>query len=87
MGLLVYSIMGHQKKSKAGQSTRAWLAGLAVTLTTIIAYMAFWHLWPIATFVIGCLAFVGLLFAGWWLGAETNQSRGKSPQLPSDHDS
>lgn len=49
-------------------SRRAWLSGLAVTLTTIVSYFAFWHLSPVVTFVIGCLALVGLVIAGWVLG-------------------
>jgi hypothetical protein len=47
------------------ESTRAWLSGLAITLTTIVAYFAFWHLSPGVTFVIGRIALFGLLISFW----------------------
>jgi type II secretory pathway component PulM len=46
-------------------SRRTWLSGLAVTLTTIVAYLAFWRLAPGTTFIVGCIALVCLVIAGW----------------------
>ena len=57
-------------KHKRSQSRRAWLSGVAVTLCTIIAYFAFWHLAPVATFLIGCAALVGIAVAVWVAGGE-----------------
>lgn len=51
-------------------SRRRWLSGLAVTLTTVIAYLAFWRIAPGTTFIIGCLALVGVVVAGWIHGKE-----------------
>lgn len=60
------------------ESTRRWIAGLAVTLTTIIAYFAFWRLAPIATFVTGCVALTGLAVSAWILGgSDANPPPGK----------
>ncbi len=58
-------------------SRRKWLSGLAVTLTTIVAYLAFWRIAPVPTFIIGCVALVGMLVAAWWFGKESNGPRGK----------
>jgi hypothetical protein len=79
--------MAAHKNHKATQSTRAWISGLAVTLTVAVAYLAFWTLWPVATFVIGCLSLIGLVVAGYILGAETSRSRAKSPRRQNDRDS
>lgn len=49
-------------------SIRTWVSGLAVTLTTIVAYLAFWRLAPGLTFIIGCAALLGLLVAAWVAG-------------------
>ncbi len=49
------------KHQKRVETRRQWAAGLAVTLTTIVAYMAFWRLSPGLTFVIGCISLVVLL--------------------------
>ena len=79
--------MAAQKNHKPSQTARAWISGLAVTLTVVVAYLAFWHLWPVATFLIGCLSLIGLVIAGYILGTETNQSRAKSPPQLIDRDS
>lgn len=50
------------------ESKRRWLSGLAVTVATIVSYMAFWRLAPGVVFVVGCVAFVGLVVAAWVLG-------------------
>lgn len=55
------------------QSTRAWISGLAVTLTTIVSYLAFWRLAPGTTFVIGCVALVGMVIAAWVFGGKTER--------------
>lgn len=56
-------------------STRTWLSGLAVILTTIVAYLAFWRLAPGTVFVIGCLALVAMVIAAWIAGGPSRQSR------------
>ncbi len=58
-------------------SQRGWISGLAVTLTTIVAYLAFWRLAPVPTFVVGCAALVGMLATAWWFGKEANGPREK----------
>lgn len=65
------------KASMRKDSRRTWLSGLAVTLTTIVAYLAFWRLAPVPTFITGCLAFVGMLAAAWWFGKRANGPPGK----------
>ena len=54
------------------QRGHRWLSGLAVTLTTIVAYLAFWRLAPVPTFVIGCAALVGMLVSAWVFGRKAN---------------
>jgi hypothetical protein len=66
------------------ESTRAWLSGLAVTLTTIVSYLAFWWLSPGVTLIVGCIAFIALLVAAWVYGRETTRPSGKSPPRQSD---
>lgn len=63
------------------ETRRTWFAGVAVTLTTIVAYMAFWRLSPILTFVIGCLALVGLIFTAWMYGRRLRLDREKEKSL------
>lgn len=46
-------------------SRRRWLSGLAVTLTTIISYFAFWRLSPGVTFVVGGIALATLMLLVW----------------------
>lgn len=55
------------------ESTRAWLSGLAITLTVIISYLAFWHLSPGWTFLVGAAALVGMGLAIWRAGAEKSR--------------
>lgn len=55
-------------------SRRAWLSGLAITLTTIVSYLAFWRLSPGATFVIGGTALVALIIFLWRAGPDGNGS-------------
>lgn len=70
------------------ETTRVWLSGLAVTLTTILAFFAFWRLSPGVTFLIGCLALIGLIVAAWYFGREKRLSREqeKLPQRPNGQD-
>ena len=63
------------RKPLHDRSLRRWLSGLAVTLTTIVAYLAFWHLAPGTTFIIGAIALVGLVVAGWILGGEAETTQ------------
>lgn len=72
------------KASMRKDSRRSWLSGLAVTLTTIVAYLAFWRLSPGVTFVVGCAALLGLVVAGWVLGSVSRQSE-KEPPPRSGH--
>lgn len=57
------------------QSRRRWLSGLAVTLATIVAYLAFWRLAPGTTFIVGCLALVGIVIAGWAYGGRADSAK------------
>ncbi|MHA3840620.1 hypothetical protein ACX0GZ_05300 [Sphingomonas aestuarii] len=52
------------------ESTRRWLAGLAITLTTVIALFGFWRLSPGLTFLIACVALVGLIISFWIAGKD-----------------
>lgn len=67
------------------ETTRTWFAGVAVTLTTIVAYFAFWHLSPTITFAIGCIALLGLTVTAWLYGRRLrlDREKEKSPQQPS----
>lgn len=67
-------------------SFRGWISGLAVTLTTIVAYLAFWHLAPLTTFAIGCIALVGLVIAGWVYGRESKPNPQSEIKLPPRRD-
>lgn len=73
-------------RSRPLESRRAWLSGLAVIITTIVSYMAFWRLAPGITFIVGCVALVTMLVAAWIAGGERapNQSAEKSPPRQSD---
>ena len=50
------------------ESMRAWLSGLAITLTTLVGLFAFWRLSPGTTFIVACVALIGLLAALWIAG-------------------
>lgn len=43
------------------ESQRAWLSGLAITITTLVALFGFWYLAPGATFIVACIALLGLV--------------------------
>ena len=47
---------------------RSWLAGLAVTITTLVCLFGFWRLAPGTTFVIAALALVGMIVSFWIAG-------------------
>lgn len=68
------------------ETRRTWFAGIAVTLTTIISYMAFWRLSPIVTLVIGCVALICLVFTAWWYGRRLRLDREKAKELQSQSD-
>ena len=55
-------------KSVPKDSKRAWLSGLAIVVTTLVALFGFWRISPGATFVIACLALAGLVIALWMAG-------------------
>lgn len=50
---------------------RAWASGLAITLTTLVAFFGFWRLAPGPTFVIACIAMVGL-FVSFWIAGKSD---------------
>lgn len=50
------------------ESRRGWLSGLAIILTTLVGLFAFWRLSPGLTFVVACVALLGLLVALWIAG-------------------
>lgn len=43
------------------ESRRRWISALAVTVSAVVAYMAFWHIWPVATFLVGVTASLALI--------------------------
>ena len=49
-------------------SIRTWLSGLAIIVTALVALFGFWRLSPGVTFVVACLALVGLVTALWLAG-------------------
>ncbi len=65
------------KSVKRVEGRRKWLSGLAITLTTIIAYLAFWRLSPVVTFVVGCASLIAMAVAIWIAGgAKSDRSEG-----------
>jgi uncharacterized membrane protein YhhN len=54
-------------------STRSWLSGLVITVTTIVALFGFWRLAPVVTFLVACFALAALVVALWIAGGPTNQ--------------
>jgi hypothetical protein len=70
---LVGSIVRHDieiaPQERPPDMKRKWLSGLAITLTALVALFGFWHLAPGATFVVACLALVGLVISFWVAGA------------------
>jgi len=67
---------GHQmspiKASMKKDSRRAWISGLLITLTVLVALFGFWRLSPGATFIIACLALVAFAIAFWMAGEPRN---------------
>ncbi len=53
------------------ETRRRWISGLAITLCTIVAYLAFWRLAPVPTFVIGVVSLIGIGVAMWIAGGPT----------------
>lgn len=70
MGRNYHILHGMSPMPPERESARAWLSGLAITLTVIISYLAFWHLSPGWTFLVGAAALVGMGVAIWRAGAE-----------------
>ena len=64
------------------ESLRTWLSGLAVSMTAVVAYFAFWHLSPILTFMVGCVALVALISAAWHYGRATRLSQAQEKEPP-----
>lgn len=55
---------------KKPESSRAWLAGVAITLTILISLFGFWHLSPGPTFIISVLALFGVVISFWFAGRD-----------------
>jgi len=53
--------------------------GLAAILATVVSYMAFWRLAPIATFVIGCVALACLIAILRREGGKANSTHAWTP--------
>jgi hypothetical protein len=66
--------MDMSSKHRRSEPIRQWLAGLAIVLCTLIGLFGFWHLAPGATFIVACLAIVGLVISFWIAGGPTNRS-------------
>jgi hypothetical protein len=49
---------------------RGWISGLAIILTALVALFGFWRLSPGLTFVIACVALIGLIAALWVAGKD-----------------
>ena len=75
-----------QQTPQHRETLRTWLSGLAVSLTAIVAYFAFWRLSPGITFAVGCFSLAALIALAWYYGRETRLDRelGKSPPPPTD---
>lgn len=69
------------KHSHQREPLRVWLSGLAVTLTAVVSYMAFWHLSPGLTFMVAVGALVASMVAAWHYGrtARLDREREKEP--------
>jgi hypothetical protein len=61
-------------KQRSREPTRQWLAGLAITICALIGLFGFWRLAPGATFIIACLALVGMVISFWFAGRDANRS-------------
>jgi hypothetical protein len=61
------------KPMRRSESTRA-LSGVAIVVTTLVALFGFWRLEPGATFIVACLALVGLVISLWIAGGPTTRS-------------
>ena len=60
-----------RRSPRKKETPRSWLSGLAIVLTTLIALFGFWRLSPEITFVVACLALVGLCISFWIAGKDT----------------
>ena len=58
------------RQDRPVESRRQWLAGLAITLTTIVSYLTFWHLAPGVTFAVGGVALLAMIVAIWVAGGK-----------------
>jgi len=57
----------HDRPKKA-ETGRDWLAGLAVTITTLVCLFGFWRLAPGTTFIIAVIALVAMIVSFWVAG-------------------
>lgn len=57
-----------QNRQDKIQTGRSWLAGLAVTITTLVCLFGFWRLAPGTTFFVATLALIGIIVSFWIAG-------------------
>jgi hypothetical protein len=57
--------MSRPHPSAKRESTRTWLSGLAITITTLVCLFGFWRLSPGVTFIVACLALAVLSILLW----------------------
>jgi hypothetical protein len=55
--------MSPNTRSMGKDSTRAWLSGLAIVITALVGLFAFWRLSPGTTYIVACIALIGLVGA------------------------
>jgi hypothetical protein len=58
-----------------GEAWRTWLSGLVVSVSAVVAYMAFWHLAPVVTFSVGCITLVALILVARHYGRQVRMDR------------
>jgi divalent metal cation (Fe/Co/Zn/Cd) transporter len=57
----------HDRPKKA-ETSRDWLAGLAVTITTLVCLFGFWRLAPGTTFIVAIIALAAMIISFWIAG-------------------
>ena len=77
-----------RRQPQPRETLGTWISGLVISVAVVVAYFAFWHLSPVVTFVVGCVALVVLVIAAWYYGRATRLGRGleKAPRQPTGHD-
>jgi hypothetical protein len=65
----------------AQQTTRQWIFGVLITLTTLVCLFGFWRLSPGATFIVASGALIALVIFFWLAG---KNGGGPSSTRPSE---